>query len=375
MILNFFYKNIICIAVLWWFQIYCAWSANYVMEYTYLLFWNSFWTIAPVIGIGVFDRFTDDSVLMALPELYRYGREGKWFTQSQFALYMFEGVYQSAIVYFLVQYGYESPTARTDGYQVGLYEYSTTMVVSAVLAANLFCGLNTSAWTGWIWFATFLGIVLIWLYTAIYSIISPGWFATGAWGNDHYLFHSAYFWLCLPITIIYALVPRYLYKAWKLGYAPDDIDIVRWNHAVHPERDIGKDAYYDAPLQALKGPRSSASIHHDTPRSGSVRPMSIAESVATVDARRPSMNLRAGSRTDMSTGIASVHRGFDFATEEGGVAMRRIQTNLSERRASSRNLPLSDASERKGSRLFSLRRNRKKSTTQQHPSSPARTSN
>lgn len=27
-----------------------------VFEYTYLLFWNSFWTIAPVIGIGLFDR-------------------------------------------------------------------------------------------------------------------------------------------------------------------------------------------------------------------------------------------------------------------------------------------------------------------------------
>lgn len=27
-----------------------------VFEYTYLLFWNSFWTLAPVIGIGLFDR-------------------------------------------------------------------------------------------------------------------------------------------------------------------------------------------------------------------------------------------------------------------------------------------------------------------------------
>jgi phospholipid-translocating ATPase len=31
----------------------------------------------------------------------------------------------------------------------------------------------------------------------------------------------------------------------------------------------------------------------------------------------------------MSTGIRSVHRGFDFATEEGGPAMRRLQSNLS----------------------------------------------
>ena len=203
-------------------------------------------------------------------------------------------------------------------------------------------------------------------------MVSPGWIATGAWGNDHYLFHSAYFWLCLPITIVFSLMPRYLSKAWKLGYMPDDIDIVRRYHAMYPDRDFEKDAHLDAPLQAMKGhaKRSSTSIHQDTPGSGSARPMSIAESVATIDARRPSMSLRAGSRTDMSTGLASVHHGFDFATEEGGVAMRRIQTNLSERRASSRNLPLSEQPTRKGSRLFSLRRNRKKSTSQQPSSSP-----
>ena len=59
-IVNFFYKNIICIGVLWWFMIYCGWSSQYVFEYTYLLFWNVFWTIAPVIAIGIFDRMAGE---------------------------------------------------------------------------------------------------------------------------------------------------------------------------------------------------------------------------------------------------------------------------------------------------------------------------
>jgi hypothetical protein len=25
---NFFYKNVICIGVLWWYMIYCAWSST-----------------------------------------------------------------------------------------------------------------------------------------------------------------------------------------------------------------------------------------------------------------------------------------------------------------------------------------------------------
>jgi phospholipid-translocating ATPase len=82
-----------------------------VFDYTYLLFWNSFWTLCPVIAIGVFDRIVgkcnpalkrfqgstfsaDDHILMAFPSLYRYGREGKWFGVKLFTVFMLEGVVQ-----------------------------------------------------------------------------------------------------------------------------------------------------------------------------------------------------------------------------------------------------------------------------------------
>jgi len=43
-------------------------------------------------------------------------------------------------------------------------------------------------------------------------------------------------------------------------------------------------------------------------------------------APRPSMQ---GSQIDMSTGVRSPSRGYSFAQEEYGVAMRRMQSNLS----------------------------------------------
>ena len=39
-------------------------------------------------------RLVDDHVLMALPQLYRYGREGKWFGVKLFSVFMMEGVVQ-----------------------------------------------------------------------------------------------------------------------------------------------------------------------------------------------------------------------------------------------------------------------------------------
>ncbi|CAK5277213.1 unnamed protein product [Mycena citricolor] len=328
MIVNFFYKNIVCIGVLWWFQIYNGWSSAYAFEYTYLLWWNAFWTIAPVIAIGLFDRLIDAKTLMAFPELYRFGREGKWFGFKLFSVFMFEGVFQSAIIFFFILYTYDTTTARSDGYAVYQYEFATTMAIAAAMVANLFNGLNTNVWTGWVFFAVLLGIVLIWGYTAIYSLISPGWIRTPVYGNDHYLFRSAYFWLALIFAVILALAPRFLWKAYQSCFRPSDLDILRYISKIEPDHDVEelrREGHSSHRLAALK---RQTTTHSSV---GSIAP-------SAQSPRRPSGDFRSGSRTDMATGMRSVHRGFDFATEEGGVAMRRMQTNLSEAHASRVNL-------------------------------------
>jgi phospholipid-translocating ATPase len=38
---------------------------------------------------------------MAVPELYRYGREGYWFNQTSFVLYMFDGLVQVSFIPFV----------------------------------------------------------------------------------------------------------------------------------------------------------------------------------------------------------------------------------------------------------------------------------
>src|SRR6266576_1123877 len=98
----------------WWYVFRLSFSNDLslsVFEYTYLIFWNSFWTLCPVVAIGLFDRIVgayaailisdagtyrlvDDHVLMAFPALYRYGREGKWFGVKLFTVFMMEGVVQ-----------------------------------------------------------------------------------------------------------------------------------------------------------------------------------------------------------------------------------------------------------------------------------------
>lgn len=180
--------------------------------------------------------------------------------------------------------------------------------------------------------AVFLSIVQV-----IYNSISPGWFSTTVWGNNVYLFTSAYFWLCLPLTIFLSLLPRYTYKAYRFGFRPDDVDILRYVRKTQPDLDIGHYVNTGSPLAALKRPRPSSVISHS-------RRESTGYADSSTSLPRPPMDYRSASRTDMSTGIRSIHRGFDFSTEENGVAIRRMQTNLSERRVSSRNLATTSTS-------------------------------
>ena len=124
------------------------------------------------------------------------------------------------------------------------------------------------------------------------------------------------------LTFLLSMAPRYLYKSYKFIFNPNDFDIMRWAKKLDPNRDFTTDAHTGGHLSHLKPPARSGL----SSALGSAAPSRR----STFDNDRPGApSLRSASRTDMSTGLRSTHRGFDFAVEEGGPAMRRLQSNLS----------------------------------------------
>lgn len=373
MILNFFYKNVVGFGILFWFQIYCGWSTTYVYPYIFLLFWNVFWTLCPVIAMGLFERNIDDDILMALPELYRYSREGRYYNWSKFLYYLFEGVYQTAVVFFFLCYTYDTTTARGDGFDVFKDEMSSVMAIVGVFVANLFSGLNIDSWSWWVVFAVWIGPFLVWVFTAIYTIIPPTLYQTNIYGNDVFLFRAAACWFGWAFTLILALLPRYLIKYGNQNLWPNDIDLMRLVRKYHPDVDVNTDPMLGGKLDITqRGPNekgaeydhsrlltpengddialhqfsSAGSPNNDTPtalRSSIDRGRASFESTHP----RPSFqsgrfgvqpSARTGSQVDMSTGLhREASRGFDFTMEEHGVAIQRMQSRLSEVSKENRN--------------------------------------
>ncbi|BGP13940.1 hypothetical protein JCM10213_005524 [Rhodosporidiobolus nylandii] len=342
MIVNFFYKEIIGIGVLFFFQFYCGYSATTVYEYTYLLFWNVFWTLVPVIFIGIFDRNIGERVLMAVPELYETGRKGKLFGIIRFSVYMLDGIYQSAIIYFFILYAYDTTTARSDGYDIQMYEFSTVMAVAAVLAANFYNGLNTFSWNWWVFAGVLIGPVLIVCYTAVYSAFPPSLIWTYVWGNNSFLWPSAYWWLLLLFTILVSLAPRYLYRYVAENYFPTDIDILRAMETRDPHHDWIHDPTMpksvDSPAALFErtdsAPESASSPMIDRHQRLSSRPGSIASSRRGMRDSYQLGRIRTGQSMthDMATGESRQGHGTGYGFDEGvNLDVQRYTSRGSER--------------------------------------------
>jgi len=301
LIVNFFYKEIIGIGILFFFQFYCAFSTTTVYEYTLILFWNVLWTLVPVIAMGVFDRNLDQRVIMQVPEVYRYGIANAWFGLKRFTYYMIDGIYASAVCYFFILYAYDSVSAREDGYDVTIYEFSSVMAVAAVIITNFYQGFNTFAWNWFVLAGVLIGPTLIICYIAIYAAISPGWIWTRLYGFNQYWWPSAYFWLGLAFAFVLSFLPKYFMRYWNENYRPTDVDVLKYISKHDPNHDFAND-----PM--IPGSREFAKRH-----GGPIAPHALNANGTKGDVPMKTLGQQGRRWTDMSNPLGQVSsRGFAF---------------------------------------------------------------
>ncbi|CAO1621076.1 unnamed protein product [Sympodiomycopsis kandeliae] len=318
MITNFFYKEIIHVSYLFFYQIYCAWSTTYALEYVYILLWNAFWTVAAVIGAGVFDRPVSDRALMEIPELYRESRQHSYFGLKPFGWCMLDGIYQGVIMLFFILYTYDMTSARQDGYDIQLYEFSTVIAYASVLCANLFTGIILQSWTWWAFAAIALGPFLFNIFTPVYAAFSPETIWTYSYGNNYYLYRSINFWMAGIFAIVLALLPRYLARFIKQSYFPSDLDIVRQIEKKDPNHDFINDPRMPTIRQRAK----YTATEEQPQRTDAERDLEDGEDVLAAPSAlamhelRPTASRASSRHYDMLTGTERPSRGYTFSHED-----------------------------------------------------------
>ncbi|SMR52405.1 unnamed protein product [Zymoseptoria tritici ST99CH_1E4] len=223
---NFFYKNIIWVFALFWYQIFANFDGSYAFDYTYILLFNLAFTSLPVIFQGILDQDVDDKVSLAVPQLYRRGIEQKEWTQTKFWIYMIDGLYQSVICFFFTYLQFHLATFNTEsGRNVNDYKRLGVYIVNPiVVVVNVYILMNTLRWDWFMCLITAISILLIWFWTGVYTSFTAGFTFYHAASE---VYGALSFWAVCLLTIIVCLLPRFAAKAYQKMYHPYDIDIIR----------------------------------------------------------------------------------------------------------------------------------------------------
>ncbi|AET40303.1 aminophospholipid-translocating P4-type ATPase DNF1 Ecym_5564 [Eremothecium cymbalariae DBVPG len=226
MIPQFFYKNIIFTLASFWFGIYSDYDGSYLYEYTYLMFYNLAFTSLPVILLGILDQDVNDTISVAVPQLYRVGILRTEWNQKKFWWYCLDGIYQSVICFFFPYFCFHYTGLVTkNGYGLDhRYWFGIFVTCMAVLSCNFYVFLHQYRWD---WFSTtfvVLSCLVVFLWTFIWSsVLYSGEFYKSAFR----VFGQPVFWAVLFIGVLFCLLPRFTFDVFRKLFFPRDIDIIR----------------------------------------------------------------------------------------------------------------------------------------------------
>ncbi|KAK0451302.1 uncharacterized protein EV420DRAFT_1560180 [Desarmillaria tabescens] len=222
---NFFYKNVIWTFALFWYLPFNNFYGTYLYQYTFILLYNLVFTSLPVIILGAFDQDINSKAALAFPQLYVRGIRGLEYTRGKFWVYMLDGLYQSAVVFFMAYLVWTlGLSVSWSGKDMNsLADFGTTVAVSAIFSANTYVGMNTHYWTIITWIVVFGSSIVMLLWIIVYSFF----FSSDFIDEMQILFGGVPFWATVVFSTVVSLGPRFVCKFFSSAYLPLDKEIVR----------------------------------------------------------------------------------------------------------------------------------------------------
>ncbi|XP_065590577.1 phospholipid-transporting ATPase VB [Cyrtonyx montezumae] len=209
MVIYFFYKNVSYVNLLFWYQFFCGFSGNTMIDYWQMIFFNLFFTSLPPLVFGVLDRDVSAETLLSLPELYKNGQNSEIYKLSTFIITMLDAFYQSLICFFVPYLAYKDS-------DIDVFSFGNPINTISLLTILLHQALEMKTWTLFHWI-TLIGSLVIYLafsliYNAVCVACNPP--TNPYWIMEKQLSEPIFYLLCV-ITPAIALLPRYFIFALR----------------------------------------------------------------------------------------------------------------------------------------------------------------
>ncbi|XP_035380673.1 probable phospholipid-transporting ATPase VA isoform X1 [Electrophorus electricus] len=221
MILYFFYKNAMFVALIFWYQFYCGFSGSAMIDQWYLIFFNLMFSAFPQLITGTLDKDVSADTLQELPQLYMNGQNSEEYKPYMFWMNMIDAFYQSLVCFFIPYFAY----ADSD---VDLFTWGTPITTLALLTILLHLGIETKTWTWMNWASIAFSIVLFFMVAMCYNASCPTCYSPSNpyWTMQRLLGDPLFYLMCV-ITPIAALLPRYFYRACQGSLFPSPVQVGR----------------------------------------------------------------------------------------------------------------------------------------------------
>uniref|UniRef100_A0AAR2LGG4 Phospholipid-transporting ATPase n=1 Tax=Pygocentrus nattereri TaxID=42514 RepID=A0AAR2LGG4_PYGNA len=197
MILYFFYKNAMFVALIFWYQFYCGFSGSAMIDQWYLIFFNLMFSAFPQLITGTLDKDVSAETLQELPQLYMSGQNSEEYKPYMFWMNMIDAFYQSLICFFIPYFAYADSN-------VDLFTWGTPITTLALFTILLHLGIETKTWV------RKNSIVLFFMVALCYNASCPTCYSPSNpyWTMERLLGDPLFYLMCI-ITPIAALLPRY----------------------------------------------------------------------------------------------------------------------------------------------------------------------
>jgi len=228
-ILTYFYKNVVWLFVLFWFQFNSGFSAAVLFDYNYTLFFTTVFTLLLNMNMGIFDQDINDRIAIAIPQLYNIGISGSLYTMQKFWVHIAYGIYESLIAFFFGLYIFREVTTSPNGYDTDQQVMGNCVAFLLIISINIIMAVNTYNWTS-LTIGSLVVSLAVWVGYVFYYASSS---VNLTYGTIPRLFGEPAFYFIAPIYFVLAFAPRFIKKYIQVTYFPNDVDIIREVNKYH----------------------------------------------------------------------------------------------------------------------------------------------
>ncbi|ETE71895.1 putative phospholipid-transporting ATPase VD, partial [Ophiophagus hannah] len=221
MVLYFFYKNAMFVALLFWYQFYCGFSGSSMIDQWYLIFFNLMFSSLPQLIVGVLDKDVPAETLIAMPQLYTSGQKMEEYQPYMFWMNMIDALYQSLVCFFIPYFIYYDS-------DVDIFSWGTPITTAALFTIILHLAIETKTWT-WLHLSSCsFSIALFFIVALIYNISCPICYppSNPYWTMEKLMGEPVFYLTCL-ISPVVALLPRFLYRILQGTLFPTQLQLGR----------------------------------------------------------------------------------------------------------------------------------------------------